>query len=83
MTNRTNRIGKATEEGCDGDGGKWVIICLIHAMIFNTDTKKSAIFLSQNLCADQCSAFISQEADDTIPEEWQSYGGGNPPLNRC
>ena len=62
----TNRIGKATEEGCDGTDGKWVIICLIHAMIFNAHTKKSAIFQSQNLCADQCSAYI-------YPEEWQGF----------
>ena len=52
-----HRIGKATEEGCDEEDGKWVIICDLHKLIFNAPTKKSAIFQEQTLCHDQCSAF--------------------------
>jgi hypothetical protein len=55
--NHPHRIGKAIEEGCDPEGGMWVIICDTHSLIFNVPTKKSAIFQAQTLCDDQCSAF--------------------------
>jgi len=53
----TYTIGKAADLGCDPDGGKWVIICQVHGLIFNYPTKKSAIYSAPTICGDQCSAF--------------------------
>lgn len=50
-------IGKATDLGCDPDGGKWVIICQVHGMIFNYPTKKWAVSAAPTICQEQCAAF--------------------------
>ena len=57
MVTKDYRIGKAKDLGCDPDGGKWVVICDTHGMIFNAKTLDSAKFQAKTLCAEQCSAF--------------------------
>jgi hypothetical protein len=54
---KTYTIGKATALGCDTDGGKWVIICHIHGLIFNARTLNDAKAEARTLCVAQCSAF--------------------------
>jgi len=57
MVTKDYRIGKAKDLGCDPDGGKWVIICRVHGLIWNAKTLESARFQSKTICADQCLAY--------------------------